>query len=317
MKKLLLLLFVSINAFAQEKYEAFEFEGKFGVVNTNTLEEFVIPTFDSYAPVFEDDVAVTQKAELYLFDKMTGEQKKFTSHYDIFYSSSNEKYFYFKEDKKGVVVPTKKSNQTINFDKNYQSIESIYGNLLAKNKESYDVFSKDNYDKPKWENIRAEDIYNDYFLNKKTKEIQKIIILYGKENVLVYDDSFDLIKEYKEAVTNQKKLFELISSDFEVHDKNFMTDGRERDIKSWEFVNDNDFTIITLKEKNISFKIKGDYVLSNLKIYYSYRNEKEIENWISLIDTTSKMKVSFIIDFDNNKILLPKKYQKLLNIKML
>lgn len=96
MKKILLLFFISINVFSQEKYEAFEFDGKFGVVNTNTLEEFVVPAFETYAPVFNADVALTLKRELYLFDKITGEQKKFTSHYDVFYTSSYDKYFYFK-----------------------------------------------------------------------------------------------------------------------------------------------------------------------------------------------------------------------------
>ena len=331
MKKMLLfvLFFITTINYSQTNYEAFKYNGKFGVVHRNTLEELIEPSFEYFKPIFNDAIVLTngkpvfKKVETlyYFFDKSTGERVEYSSPYgqdELFFQKKT--YYHFVKDNKSILIHPENFKENIIFDKSYKNITNGYidsNNLIATNfNDTYDVFNKQDYTKAKYVNIKAKYFYAGRVIDKSNEEDQDMYVLYGNDSVFIFNESFDLVKEYHKSITTKQEMIDAISNDYIINERSREHGARNRDPEIWNFKHDDTTTFIKSTDNKISFKIKG--------IYYSsadpYNNSPLItKHWVFLNKKLYKENVthSFGIDFEKKKFILPKKYQEELELKFI
>lgn len=302
---MLLLSLCSLYAMAQEKYEAFQYEDKFGVVEINTLNEFIGPTYSDRNSYF-DPITLINGIDYTFIDRVSGKAETYiTTNQELRFNGNYYMHFY-KEDK-SVFIP-RDAKIKISFNKKYREAIGAGGNLLVKHDGLFEVYAKPNFKTPKVKDIKAKKIYKDFVFRKRTQKEEYLTIFYGNDAIYVYDRNFKLLKKYLSAETYESGMFEVISGEFTKIKK----DG---DLSNYavapEYFTANfkeGYTTLKSTEFNQSFTVKGNFRTS---IIYG---EKE---WIILINKETNKRYSFRIDFEKKRFLLPKKYQEILELKFL
>lgn len=307
MKKItiLFLSFCGLFAMAQEQYEAFQYEDKFGVVAINTLNEFIEPTY-SHRNAYFDPITLINGIEYTFIDRISGNAET--------YRTTNEKlrfngnyYMHFYKDDKSIFIPREGKNN-ISFQKKYRDAMGNGSDLIMKHDGLFEVFMKPNFKTPKVKDLKATKVYQDFVFRKRTQKNEYLTIFYGNDAVYVYDNKFNLLKKYSSDTTYESRMFEAISGEF----TKVENDG---DISNYavapEYFTANfkeGYTTLKSTEFDQSFTIKGNFRTS---IIYG---EKD---WIILTNKETDKKYSFKIDVQKQRFLLPKKYQEILELKFL
>lgn len=290
---------------AQETYEAFQYEDKFGVVEINTLNEFIEPTFSDRNSYF-DPITLIKGSEYTFVDRVSGALETYTTTKEDLRFNGNY-YMHFYKEGKSVFIPRDAKNK-ISFNKKYRDAIGNSSDLIVKHDGFFDVFARPNFKTPKVKDLKATKVYQDFIFRKRTQNEEYLTVFYGNDAVYVYDNKFNLLKKYPSAETYESGMFEVISGEFTKIKK----DG---DLSNYavapEYFTANfkeGYTTLKSTKFNKSFTVKGNFRTS---IIYG-----EID-WIILIDQETDKTYSFKIDFEKKRFLLPKKYQEILELKFL
>ena len=315
MKKFLLLLFVSINAFAQEKYEAFQYENKFGIVNKENLEEYLEPKFEEYAPIFTDVLAFVNKDVFYFFNKETGESISYRKKDEFLYLKNRSKYFHFIEDNKSLLISSTVFADKVLLEKEYNNFENSFDYIIAYSDDNkIDVFEKDNMCL-KIKDIPAKRHMDQKVLDTNTQKEFYVNVFFGLETVLFYDEDYNLIKEIETRVPDRFEAYSLIKKHFTTVENNLHTAGSGRgEIIRWESNKVKDKTEFSFG--HLGFEIEGSYEEILFPINSLYKDSKSLNYWVVLKNKETKNLQAFKIDYKNNAFIYPKKYQKKLKLKM-
>lgn len=302
---MLLLSFSSLINYAQEKYEFFQFENNYGIVEINNLTEFVSPTYTNFSDTF-DEIVLINGSENTFFNRKTGKESKFTSsNEDLRF---NGKYYvHFYKDNASVFIP-KKTSDKLYFTKKYDKVIGAGGNLIARYEGKYEVFLNTDFKKPKLENIEASKVYSGFLYRNRTKQEEYVLIFYGDESIYVYDKKLKLIKKYPSNTSYESRMLEAIKEDFKKIDKDPIGFAPMMLSDKWNLEFKDGYTKITSIDQNKSFSIKGEF-----RDYNIIGNN----DWINLEDKQTKMSYRFKINFENNTFIIPKKYQEILELKFI
>ncbi|WP_177761226.1 hypothetical protein [Flavobacterium sp. I3-2] len=315
MKKFILLLFVSINAFAQEKYEAFQYENKFGIVNKENLEEYLEPKFEEYAPIFTDVLAFVNKDIFYFFNKETGESISYKTKDEYLYLKNRSKYFHFLEDNKSLLISSTVFADKFLLEKEYNNFENSSDYIIAYSDDNkIDVFDKDNM-RLKIRDIPAKRYMEQKILDTNTQIEFYVNVFFGMETVLFYDEDYNLLKEIETKVPDRFEAFSLIKKHFTIVESNLERGaGGRAEIIRWESNKVKDKTAFTFG--HLGFEIAGSYEEILFPINSIYKDSKSLNYWVVLNNKETKNLHAFKIDYKNNAFIYPKKYLKKLKLKM-
>lgn len=301
---MLFLSFCSLSVMAQEKYEAFQYEDKFGVVEINTLNEFIEPTFSDRNSYF-DPITLINGIEYTFIDRVSGKAESYTTtNQDLRFNGNYYKHFY--KDNKSVFV-SKDTKSKISFNKKYREAIGGGGNLIVKYDGLYEVYTKPNFKTPKIKDIKAKKVYKDLVFRKRTQKEEYLTIFYGNDAIYVYDKNYKLLKEYPSDTEYESRMFEVISGEFTKVENGSLSDYAVSPSYFTESFKDG-YTIFTSDEFKKPFQIKGKY--RNYIIYGK-------TDWIIITNRETDKKYSFRIDFEKKRFLLPKKYQEILELKFI
>lgn len=306
MKKLttLILLFHCVMTFAQNTYEVFQYDGKYGVVNTSTLTEFVEPKFENWNDWFKDAVALRNGQEYTFYNKTTGKDESFTNT-EQGARFNSDYHMHFLRNGKTVLIPRETKNMLF-FDRRFDEMKGSGGDLIVKYNNIFDVYAKPDFKTPKIKNIEATKIYDGQIFRKRTQKSEYVTIFYGKEAVFVYDKNFNLLKKYNKAANYDTQMYDVIANEFEKVNELNEEYGVMAAPDYWQVSFKDGYTTITSQYYRKSFTIKGDFNPSTL-----YGNH----NFVYLKDKTNQKRYAFIIDYDKKQFQFPKKYQEELQLK--
>ena len=307
MKKItiLFLSFFSLSVIAQEKYEAFQYEGKFGVVEINILNEFIEPTYSDRNSYF-DPITLLNGLEYTFIDRITGKAESYTStNEELRFNGNYYKHFY--KEGKSVFIPRDAKNK-ITFNKEYREAIGNGSDLIVKYDGLYEVYAKPNFKTPKVKDIKAKKVYKDFVFRKRTQKEEYLTIFYGNDAIYVYDRNYKLLKEYPSDTEYESRMFEAISGEFTKVEKD--GDLNAYDVAPSYFAESfkDGYTTFTSDEFKKPFQIKGKY--RNHIIYGK-------TDWIILTNRETDKTFSFRIDFEKKRFLLPQKYQEILELKFI
>ncbi|WP_300675493.1 hypothetical protein [Soonwooa sp.] len=308
MKSFIVLIFslLSIHFVAQNRYEVFKFEDKYGVVDTSNFSEYIAPTYEkSMIKVFSDLVLFNDNKYKFV-DKKTGATEDYVDLNNDLYC--NKIYYQaFEKDGKTVLIPKNTSKKLV-FNKKYTSAIGVEDAVILGDSSHFDVYINPDFQTPKLKNIAATNVLTLKMLNKASQKTEEVSVFYGLDKILVYDSKFNLLKTYPKKVNSESKVKEVIAPNFAevkagrntaamVVPREFSTELKD------------DVTIITSTSSSESFSIKGKY---EINIYLMKGPE-----WIEIINEETKKSYIFRIDFYNKQFMLPKTYQEALGLKFL
>lgn len=294
-----------MSVMAQEKYEAFQYEDKFGVVEINTLNEFIEPTFSDRNSYF-DPITLINYPEYNFIDRSTGKKETYTTTNEELRFNGNY-YMHFYKDGKSIFIPREGKNK-ITFNKEYREVIGNGSDLIVRSNGLYEVYAKPNFKTPKVKDIKAKKVYKDFVFRKKTQKEEYLTIFYGNDAIYVYDKNYKLLKEYPSDTDYESRMFDVISGEFTKVEKTGDLNGYAAAPEYFTANFKEGYTTLKSTEFNQSFTVKGNFRTS---IIY-----EEID-WIILIDKETDKTYSFKIDFEKKRFLLPKKYQEILELKFL
>ena len=200
-----------MSVMAQEKYEAFQYEDKFGVVEINTLNEFIEPTFSDRNSYF-DPITLINYPEYNFIDRSTGKKETYTTANEELRFNGNY-YMHFYKDGKSIFIPREGKNK-ITFNKEYREVIGNGSDLIVRSNGLYEVYAKPNFKTPKVKDIKAKKVYKDFVFRKKTQKEEYLTIFYGNDAIYVYDRNYKLLKEYPSDTEYESRMFEVISGEF-------------------------------------------------------------------------------------------------------
>ena len=294
-----------MSVMAQEKYEAFQYEDKFGVVEINTLNEFIEPTYSDRNSYF-DPITLIKGIEYTFIDRVSGKAESYTTtNQDLRFNGNYYKHFY--KDDKSVFV-SKDTKSKISFNKKYREAMGNGSDLIVKYDGLYEVYAKPNFKTPKVKDIKAKKVYKDLVFRKKTQKEEYLTIFYGNDAIYVYDKNYNLLKKYPSDTDYQSRMFAVISGEFTQVEKTGDLNGYAVAPSYFTESFKDGYTIFTSDEFKKPFQIKGKY--RNHVIYSK-------TDWIIITNRETDKKYSFRIDFEKKRFLLPKKYQEILELKFI
>lgn len=304
MKKIIILFLslCSLYTIAQEKYEAFQYDDKFGVVEIKTLNEFIEPTYSSRNSYF-DPITLLNGLEYTFIDRNTGKEESYTTTEEELRFNGNY-YMHFYKEGKSIFIPRDTKNK-ITFNKEYREAIGNGSDLIVKYDGLYEVYVQPNFKTPKVKDIKAKKVYKDFVFRKRTQKEEYLTIFYGNDAIYVYDRNFKLLKEYPSDTEYESRMFEVISGEFTKMENKDLSNYAVAPSYFTESFKDG-YTTFTSDEFKKPFQIKGKY--RNHIIYGK-------TDWIIVINTENDKRYSFRIDFEKKRFLLPKKYQEILELK--
>lgn len=306
MKKIitLFLSFCSISLIAQEKYEVFQYEDKYGVVEEETLSEFIKPTYTGWNNYF-DPIILINGSEYTFIDRTTGNAENFTSTNEDLRFNGNY-YMHFYKDGKSVFIPKTGKNK-IYFNKRYHNAIGNGSDLIVEANGYYDVYTKSNFKTPKLKNISASKVFKGMIFRKKTNKEEYVTIFYGKDTIFAYDRNYQLLKKYPSSVSYESRMFDAISENFTKKEEEDYPPvmGLMPEYFSSKF-NNGYTTFASNRIESKAFKIKGNF---------SYRIVYGKNDWILLTEKDTDKKYAFKIDFEKHRFLMPKQYQEVLELQ--
>lgn len=307
MKKIIILILslCSLSGMAQEKYEAFQYEDKFGVVEMNTLNEFIEPTYSERNSYF-DPITLINGSEYTFIDRVSGKAETYkTTNQELRFNGNYYMHFY-KYDK-SVFIP-RDAKIKISFNKKYREAIGNGSDLIVKHDGMFEVFAKPNFKTPKVKDIKAKKVYQDFVFRKRTQKEEYLTIFYGNDAIYVYDKNYKLLKEYPSYTEYESRMFEAISGEFTEVEEEDYPPAMSLMPEYFSVDNKEGYTIFTSNEFKKPFQIKGTY--RNHIIYGK-------TDWIIITNKETDKRYSFRIDFEKKRFLLPKKYQEILELKFI
>lgn len=307
-------IFSFFSTYSQEKYEAFQYENKFGIVNKETLEEFLKPEFEKFAPIFTDVLALVNKDDFYFYNKETGENTTYKTKDEFLYLRNSNKYFHFIEDNKRLLISSSEFTDKILLDKEYNNFENSFDYIIAySNENKIDVYGKDSMTL-KVRDISAKKHMDKKVLDTNTQKEFYINVFYGMETVLFYDENYNFLKEIETSAADRFETYSLIKKHFTTVESNLDRVNRLNEILRWKPNKVKDKTEFTFG--HIGFEIYGSYEEILFPINSIYKDSKSVNYWVVLQNEETKNSQAFKIDYVNREFIYPKKYQKKLKLKM-
>lgn len=300
----ILLFFITLFSFGQDTYEVFQFDTKYGVVNTKTLDEFIEPKYEKWNDIFKDAIALHNGNEYTFYNQKTGKAESFTNTEESL-RFNGDYHLHFLRDGKSVLIPRETRNLLF-FDKKFDEVKGSGGDLIAKYNNMFDVYVKPNFKTPKLKNIEATKFFDGQIFRKRTNKSEFVTIFYGKEAVMVYDAKFNLLKKYPSAANYDSQMFEIISGEFTKIEEPDFGNSVTAMPSYFSLEKKDGYTTVKSNEYNKSFRLKGNFY--DRIIYGKY-------DWIILIDNNTNQRYTFKIDYDKKQFMLPKKYQEQLELK--
>ncbi|MBA5792658.1 hypothetical protein H1R17_01310 [Flavobacterium sp. xlx-214] len=319
MKNIILILSI-INFFygyPQEKYQAFQYENKFGVVDKTSLEEIVPPTYASFAPVFQDVLAFVDKDKFYFYDENTGVTSIYIDRNQPILIYKMGIYFHCVNNDKSVLISSSKFSNKIFFNREYERITTVYQNIMGFTKtNSIDVYKKGDYNTQYLKDVSATFFEFEHLYDIKNQKEVSTYIFYGKDNIYIYDENFELLNSIASSESDYKKILQLIAGDYKKIDQDWKTDGWGN-ISIWNVKNEKGITVFSVDGFDFSFSVKGNFDKSTLSLSKFYLDVRDINYWVVIKNIETQMEYCFKIDLKNKTFFYPKKYQKKLKLQML
>ncbi|MCA5005604.1 hypothetical protein [Sphingobacterium bovistauri] len=328
-KLTLLILLISLKIFAQQRvYYPFAIGGLYGIVD-NKGNEILPPSYveelSSNINYYSDYIVLDSKSNnVLLFNKYTGKQENLeylNNQYSI--EINDKKYLYGYNKTMAFLMNNSELDERLSLSKkykNFEQIEKVYLGYLAINNE-YSVV----------------DIYlgNDLILKLSNQEIKNIYAyqmvknggfiycLVDKDKTTYYDENFKVISTINEEHTtyeqSQKYLLEKKSIEI-----NSGESSGGMNLKGYKVI----YPHIEKSKNNNSKYVTIDLVQSyseNFPLFRFKWNTNESTSFFissqvnriegSFTKESSKVQILFYVDPVNKNVLLPVKYQKLIDLE--
>lgn len=295
-----------IGIFAQDRYDAFEIDKKFGIMDLRTMETFEEPSYDSWDKMFTDAVALSNGAEYTFFSRTTGKTETFSSAAGMCYFNAGL-YRFFLKNNKSVAIPSKTAKK-IFLPKRYDSVAGDGSNLYVITNGMYDVFKRPDFKKPKLVNIEASKLFKGILYAVHKDEELFTAVFYGGSHIYVYDGSLKLLNTYAAQTDSEEQVFRIISANFIKTEKEELPSDYATIPRYWVMEYKDGYTKVSSLKYDRSFSLKGEY--SNGVMW-------DEQDWVSITELQTGRQYGFKVDFENRKFGLPQKYQAVLELKFL
>ncbi|MCP1251974.1 MULTISPECIES: DUF4640 domain-containing protein [Elizabethkingia] len=291
---------------AQERYEAFGVNNKYGIVDIQNQKEYVAPDYNDINLLVTDYLALQNGNQVSFYSRETGEKivldrvkwqnvylndKKYEHFQD-----ANNSYLIADRFKEKIVLPRKYSavgNQFFKEGRKY---------FVGVHDHKLDIYKSSDITKPLIKDVKASEYFTDFYTKTGTAEVKQLHIFYGEGMVNVYNDHLKLIKSYKGNAAGLGDLNDIMEKDYKqvlrppsvsnVFAGDFWWKGKSTGGKT---------KIWNRKNLSKSFVVNGDYGIWDIK----YNNQ-----WIDLRNEDRTKLYKFRVDMENKKIILPQKYQE-------
>ncbi|MCL1673799.1 hypothetical protein [Elizabethkingia ursingii] len=291
---------------AQERYEAFGINNKYGIVEIQNQKEYVAPDYSNINLLVTDYLALQNGDQVSFYSKETGEKTVLDRVRIQFIYLKDKAYEHFQDANKSYLIADR-FNEKIVLPHKYSSV----GNQFFKEGRKYfvgvhdhklDIYKSSDITKPLIKDMKASRYFTDFYTKISASEALQLHIFYGEGTVEVYDDHLKLIKSYNENAIGLSDLNEILGKDY----KQVWRPVGISNIVAGEFWWKGKSTggktkIWNRKNLNKSFVINGDYDIWDIKFN---------DQWIDIRNKDRTKLYKFRVDIENKKIILPQKYQE-------
>lgn len=323
MKKIIsvIIIFIFYNAKAQKNYETFMINGLYGIVETNTLNEFLIPKYKVKVE-FNNDFISFKDAEndsLILFSKKTGDRianKVKLVKYSGTVKLAGKRYLNSLENGKSVILDSLLQKSFFlpkQYNYFYQIESSNYFYAEIDKEDTFDILKKTNTELKILHSLRAIK-FDKEFLVKSNGEKEEVFVFYGLEKTYLFNDNLELIKTINKVASDKHDLNDIINPTDEV--VYYTYDGPKHKKPSvhpntYQKISSNIFKDGYISEKgNLKISIFNQFTLTySHKQYLWYFNQPyfRVGNYSS--NQKERKVYTFLIDEKSSKALIPLKYQ--------
>lgn len=309
-KYLLLLLSIlfSLPASAQDNYTEFSVNEQYGVVNRNSLEEVVQPTYPKRIVFAKRYLGFEKDGKVYFYEKSSGNVQQFIVAQERYrlYPKSADLLHIVQNHKSALLDVDMKIVKT--FAEQYSTFNNYWPDyLIALGKNGYDVFDIDESYKTILRHINA----NDYFLADfvhKGKTLDECIVFYGKDVIALYDSRFKLLKTVHKKVQNVDMAVAALLPDYTAKMEADALDPSLSDFDGWR-----------LSSLESGYRIYESPKFRNLKLRID--ESFDVRNFwpddVMIFNRKDKTSYSFKLDGNAKKALIPLKYQQQMGLQVL
>ena len=304
----LLIILFSLPASAQDLYTDFSVNDRYGVVNRNSLEETVKPTYPKRIVFAEKYLGFEKEGQVYFYEKSSGKVQQFVV--------AQERYHLYPKSGDLLHIVQKQRSALLNMDmkivktfaEQYNTFNYYWSNyLIALGKNGYDVFDIDKSYKPILLHINA----NDYFLADfvhNGKILNGCVVFYGKDVISLFDDKFKLLKTVHKNVQHIDMAVAALLPDYTAKMEPDALDPSLSDFDGWR-----------VSSTESGYRIYESSKFRNLKLRI---NESfDVRNFwpddVMIFNRKDKTSFSFKLDNSAKKALIPLKYQQLMGLQII
>ncbi|RQO30235.1 hypothetical protein DBR32_11705 [Taibaiella sp. KBW10] len=295
---------------AQDNYTDFSVNGKFGLVKVPQLEEYLKPIYTGKVIFTDDYLGFKKGKELFFYQKTSGKQLQFLVGEDEYrmYRWGGELLHVVKDGKSALLGRNMKLVKT--FPYLYITIRYPYwsSSLIAKSKNGYDI-----YDVVQSYKLIQSISASDYFssgLRQEDHTFSNCTIFYGKDQVMVYNDQFQLLKTVPGKVASIDAVIEILRPYFmiESDDPSAMdpSSSYDRNWSSGQIENGYKICESPYHYPDIQLKVKERF---------NVRNGEYSD--VTISSKESSETYTFKLDKGTKKALIPLKYQQLMGLEVL
>lgn len=324
MKKIIsiFIIFIFYNVKAQKNYETFMINNLYGIVETKTLNEFVIPKYNVKVEFNNNFISFkdTENDSLILFSKKTGDRianKVKLVNYSATVNLGGKRYLNSLENGKSVILDSllqKRFFLPKQYNYFYQIESSHYFYAEIDDEDTFDIFKKTNTEMKILHSIKAIK-FDKEFLVKSNGEKEEVFVFYGLEKTYLFNDNLELIKTINKLASHKHDLDDIINP---THEAVYYTDNGPEykkpsvDPKSYQKISSDTIKNHYISEKGnlkisvfnkftLDYYYKQDYLLYFNKPYFRVGNYSSNQE--------ERKVYTFLIDIKSSKALIPLKYQ--------
>jgi hypothetical protein len=203
---------------AQERYEAFGVNNKYGIVDIQNQKEYVTPDYSDINLLVTDYLALQNGNQVSFYSRETGEKTVLDKvkwqnvylndkKYEHFQDANNS-YLIADRFKEKIVLPRKYSavgNQFFKEGRKY---------FVGVHDHKLDIYKSSDITKPLIKDVKASEYFTDFYTKTGTEEVKQLHIFYGEGIVNVYNDHLKLIKSYKGNAAGLGDLNDIMEKDY-------------------------------------------------------------------------------------------------------
>ncbi|AQX10371.1 hypothetical protein [Elizabethkingia ursingii] len=291
---------------AQERYEAFGVNNKYGIVEIQNQKEYVAPDFSDINLLVTDYLALQNGNQVSFYSRETGEKTvldkvKWQNVY-----LNDKKYEHFQDANNSYLIADRFKEKII-LPRKYSAVDNQFFKegrkyFVGVHDHKLDIYKSSDITKPLIKDVKASGYFTDFYTKTGTTEVKQLHIFYGEGMVNVYNDHLKPIKSYKGNAAGLGDLNDIMEKDY----KQVLRPPSVSNVFAGEFWWKGKSTggktkIWNRKNLNKSFVINGDYGIWDIK----YNNQ-----WIDLRNEDRTKLYKFRVDMENKRIILPQKYQE-------